>query len=377
MMRRESRLLMGLAALALIPVYFLPLWSIRIVAPQYREGLGMYIGLRDIWGHGEHDITNINIVNHYIGMKPIDPATVDVLTIMPWIVGVLMVAALVVALIGRRKLVAAWLVAFALLGAAGFYEFWSWNYDYGHNLSPDAPIKVPGMTYQPPILGYKTLLNFHTSSLPSWGTLFVALSFGLGVAALLRGRRRPEAREETQANGSPARRSRVVGKLPAAVALLATFVLATGCGPEAQAGGAGIRLESTLAEAVPEWATYGMASDFCEGVIPDSRFGGELETDTRVYRFMSAECLAGFVASGEVSDDAIRSVRVIDFNHGERLIDARTAYYVRMQFERSPNGLNIAATQTDKVAASIHYFLGGERLTWDELVALVKREWDL
>jgi copper chaperone NosL len=84
----RSRLLLALAAVLLIPVFVLPLWSIRIVAPQYNDGLGMFIGLTDIWGHAEHDIQNINILNHYIGMKPIVPAEVDVLQIMPWVVEV-------------------------------------------------------------------------------------------------------------------------------------------------------------------------------------------------------------------------------------------------------------------------------------------------
>ena len=77
-MQIRSRLLVVLAALLLVPAFTLPLWSIRIVAPQYNDGLGMYIGVSDIRGHTEHDIQNINILNHYIGMKPIVPAEVDV-----------------------------------------------------------------------------------------------------------------------------------------------------------------------------------------------------------------------------------------------------------------------------------------------------------
>jgi copper chaperone NosL len=376
MMRRDSRLLMGLAALLLIPVYYLPLWSIRIVAPQYREGLGMFIGLRDIWGHTEHDIQNINIINHYIGMRPIVPAEVDILTIMPWAVGILMATGLLVAIIGRRTLLAGWLALFAVLGTAGLYEFWSWNYEFGHNLSPDAPIKVPGMTYQPPLIGVKTLLNFRTTSFPAWGSFFVAAAFATALFALLRDRRRrmvPTPGGAAAVSTGDGDRSRT--KLQTA-AFLAFAVLVAGCEPQAQAE-SGIRLESRLAGDVPAWDTAGMASDFCDGVIPATRFGGELETADRVFRFMSAECMAGFVGSGQVAAAEIRAMRVVDFNHGERLIDARSAHYVRMQFERSPNGLNLAATDSDKVAGSIHYFFGGERLTWDEVLDLVRREWDL
>ena len=40
-------------------------------------------------------------------------------------------------------------------------DFWRWEYDYGHDLDFEhAIIKVPGMTYQPPLIGPKQLLNF-------------------------------------------------------------------------------------------------------------------------------------------------------------------------------------------------------------------------
>jgi copper chaperone NosL len=61
-------------------------------------------------------------------------------------------------------------------GIAAMYDFWSWGYEYGHNLSPDAAIKVPGMSYQPPLIGYKELLNFGAYSIPAaGGWLFVLL----------------------------------------------------------------------------------------------------------------------------------------------------------------------------------------------------------
>jgi copper chaperone NosL len=48
-------------------------------------------------------------------------------------------------------------------------DFYRWNYNYGHDLDPNAPIQVPGMSYQPPIIGYKQLLNFGAYSIPDTG----------------------------------------------------------------------------------------------------------------------------------------------------------------------------------------------------------------
>jgi copper chaperone NosL len=353
--RWDSRLIAALGALLLLPAYVLPLWSIRLVAPQYKEGLGMFIGLRDIWGHTEHDIQNINILNHYIGMRAIVPSEVDVLTIMPWLVGGLVVLGVIAALIGRRFAVAGWLALFAALGAAGLYEFWTWNYEYGHNLSPDAPIKVPGMTYQPPLIGTTTLLTIKASSYPSWGSLFLGLGFLAGILALVN-ERRPLLRLLL--------RQSLLGA--AAFGLLG----ATACGE--------VATTKALAEAPAADVAFegpGQPCDYCPGTIPETRFGGELRTAERTYRFMSIECLAGFLLSGRVAEGEIRDIRVVDYNRGDRLIDARTARYVRADFQDSPNGLDLFATATDRVAGNIHYFLGGERMTWDEVLAYVKREW--
>ena len=65
-----------------------------------------------------------------------------------------------------------------------FYDFYQWLYDYGHNLNPHAAIKVPGMTYQPPMLGYKQLLNFLAGSFPDIGGYLVIIA-ALGIVGVV------------------------------------------------------------------------------------------------------------------------------------------------------------------------------------------------
>ena len=55
-MTRISRLLVGAAALLLLLLYVLPLWHVRLVAPQYPEGLGMHIHLGSVQGATETDL---------------------------------------------------------------------------------------------------------------------------------------------------------------------------------------------------------------------------------------------------------------------------------------------------------------------------------
>ncbi len=170
---------MGLASLLLILVYFFPLWGISMEAPQYPEGIGMNITVNDITGKEPHDLDNINGLNHYIGMKAITPDSIPELKIMPYIFAFLMVTGLMIALWGSRKWIIVWLGVFVLLAIAGLVDFYIWGYDYGHNLNPNAPIKVPGMTYQPPLIGSKQLLNINATSLPHIGFYVALLSMSI------------------------------------------------------------------------------------------------------------------------------------------------------------------------------------------------------
>ena len=179
-----SRLLTALAAVLMLGAFVFPLWRIDLEAPQYPEGIGMLVRVNTVEGVKPNDLQNINGLNHYIGMKEIQPDAIPELRYMPWIVAALVVAGVLTALVARRGVLAAWLAAFALLGLLGLYDFWRWGYDYGHNLDPEAIIEVPGMVYQPPLLGSKQLLNFTAHSWPALGGILAGLAFGIGALAL-------------------------------------------------------------------------------------------------------------------------------------------------------------------------------------------------
>ena len=185
-MTKLARLLTGIAALLLAALYVVPLWSISLFAPQYPEGLGMQIHLTTVVGDRPTDLQTINGLNHYIGMRPIEPGAIPELRYFPIIVGVLIAVGLAAALFASRRLLVGWLIGLALFGAAGLADFWRWSYDYGHNLDAEhAIIKVPGMSYQPPLIGTKQLLNFTASSWPAAGAWIALAAFALGVLALV------------------------------------------------------------------------------------------------------------------------------------------------------------------------------------------------
>ena len=185
-MTRLSRLLAGTAALLLLVLYVLPLWQVRLVAPQYPEGLGMHIHINTVAGATETDLNNINNLNHYIGMQRIEADAIPELSVMPWIVAVLAASGLAVAVAGRRRPLFAWVTAFGVAGVAGLLDFWRWEYDYGHHLDLEhAIIKIPGMTYQPPLIGSKQLLNFTATSWPDLGGVAAGLAFALAAVAFV------------------------------------------------------------------------------------------------------------------------------------------------------------------------------------------------
>jgi len=189
-MKTPSKLAFALAGILLLPLYFLPFWTISMKAPQFPEGIGMYIAINDVYGHSKHDISSINILNHYIGMKEINVSEIPEIKIMPWIFAVLILLGFVVAISGSYKLGLTWVALFIVLSIVGFIDYYLWGYEYGHNLSPDAPIKVPGMSYQPPIIGTKQLLNIKASSWPYWGFIFIVASLCLSSATVWFDRKR-------------------------------------------------------------------------------------------------------------------------------------------------------------------------------------------
>jgi copper chaperone NosL len=203
-MKHLPRILMVIGALSLLGLFVFPLWRIVLEAPQYPGGVTMYIWINKLGGDGPGTLQNVNILNHYVGMKHIEPDSISELQYFPYIVIGLVVLGLIAAFTNRRWLFLSWVVLLVLLGAAGVYDFYLWEYDYGHNLSPEAPIKIPEASFQPPLVGRKVILNFVATSLPHTGAIFVALAmfFGLG-AWWLKGRRQPKSVEEVPEGSQP------------------------------------------------------------------------------------------------------------------------------------------------------------------------------
>ncbi|MBK7360447.1 MAG: hypothetical protein IPI96_14625 [Saprospiraceae bacterium] len=131
-----------------------------LFAPQYPEGLTMKIWLNTLKG----DVEIINGLNHYIGMRHIKVEMFPEFEFLIYVVGFYILLGLLVAYFGRLAILFWYIVFTAFGGVFAMFDFYRWGYDYGHNLDETAAIKVPGLSYQPPLLEYKRLLNFDAYS---------------------------------------------------------------------------------------------------------------------------------------------------------------------------------------------------------------------
>lgn len=178
-----SRLILLVAAGLLVAAVFLPLWQIHLVAPQYREGLTLDIFTHKlVGGNGGQDLHEINVLNHYIGMKPLRQADFVEMKWMPFAFGAFALLALRAAVIGRMASLVDLGVLFLYFTAFSLGSFYHRLYTYGHDLDPRAPMTIEPFT--PVMIGSQKLANFVQTSLPQSGGYLIALFPLLIIAAM-------------------------------------------------------------------------------------------------------------------------------------------------------------------------------------------------
>jgi len=327
---------MVICGIALFTVIFVPIWRIDLDAPQYPEGLNLYIHAHGLGGN----VDIINGLNHYIGMKTLHNEDFIEFTILPYLIGFFSVLILAVAAVGRRWLLHTTLILFILFGIVAMVDFWKWEYDYGHNLDPNAAIKVPGMAYQPPLIGFKQLLNFGAYSIPATGGwIFIAVGAGLlGMTVYEWKNRRP--------NATSARLRSPVA------AVLVSSLLFFSCNPG------------------PEPIKVGIDNcAFCKMTISDAKFASELITQKgRIYKFDDLHCLLQFARSPETGAAGIKAYYIADFNDPNPLLPADQAFFLQSDQLKGPMGGNIAAFANEEGLRSAEELFPGKPVSWEEIL---------
>jgi len=172
------RLLLVAATILLVAIYLFPLWNLTMFAPQYPDGLQLDIySYKLVGGNNNQDIKEINVLNHYIGMRDLAAEDFTEFKWLPFAVGIIGLLYLRAAVLGT---VGQLFDVFVLNLYFSLFSLWSFGYklySYGHTLDPTAAVKVD--PFMPPMFGYKQLANFEVYSYPS------VASYALGLSTLL------------------------------------------------------------------------------------------------------------------------------------------------------------------------------------------------
>jgi hypothetical protein len=174
MLSARARIAVAAVGLLLLAALAFPLWKITMFAGQFPEGIRMEIFAHKlVGGNGGADLQGINILNHYIGMRGLAAADFPEMKFIPFALGMFLLIGLRAAIFARVSNVVDLLVLFAYFGLFSLGAFVYRMYSYGHNLDPEAAIKVPAFT--PPIFGHQHIANFDVYSYPGTGTYVLGL----------------------------------------------------------------------------------------------------------------------------------------------------------------------------------------------------------
>ena len=177
------RALLLVAVLLALPCYLFPLYDMTMFAPQYPDGLRLHIYSYKLdGGHGGQDVREVNVLNHYIGMKDLDTAEFTEFKWIPFVVGALALLFLRTAVLGKMAHLIDVLVLYVYFGLFSLWSFAYKMYWYGHNLATSAPVRVAPFT--PPLFGYKKLANFEVYSYPALASYALGLSVLFVAAAI-------------------------------------------------------------------------------------------------------------------------------------------------------------------------------------------------
>ncbi len=330
-MKKISKILLLISGIALFISIFVPIWRIDLDAPQYPEGLELLIYSNKLGGQ----VDIINGLNHYIGMRTLHADDFMEFTVLPYIIGFFGFMNLLAIWLNNKKFLNALFIAFVLFGVVAMIDFWRWEYDYGHNLDPNAAIVVPGMAYQPPLIGFKQLLNFGAYSIPALGGwLFIASGIILLVVVYL------------EKSFWFMRKSTLVKSI---IILFGSSVF-TACsvdGPQA------IKYNYDQCES-------------CKMTISDERFACELLTQKgRAYKFDDLSCLLDYKKNMEVD---VKNIYVNDYIYKKELHDVSHMQFIKHEVFSSPMQGNIAAFMNMDSVNAYANKLKVVRLTWSQIL---------
>lgn len=151
-----SAILMFAALLMMVSI-FMPYWRMTMFAPQYPKGLKVDVYINHLAG----DVREIDALNHYLGMPPLDEGgqlerSISVYAVLAF--GFLLIAGV---FIGNQ-----WAGILALptvlFPAVFISDLWLILYKYGHSIDPKSALGSAIKPFTPPVLGPGKVGQFGT-----------------------------------------------------------------------------------------------------------------------------------------------------------------------------------------------------------------------
>jgi hypothetical protein len=176
---RIPTVLFLIAAVLLIISIFLPYWEMTLNAPQYPKGLHLTAYANRLLG----DVAEIDGLNHYIGMRPLQEAAQFEKSVS--VIGIGALALLMGAAVFVHTKWVVLLVLPAILMPLIFLadlQWWLWK--FGTNLDPAAPLSSAIKPFVPSVMGKGVIAQFETVATPGLGLWLAILASILIIVGL-------------------------------------------------------------------------------------------------------------------------------------------------------------------------------------------------
>lgn len=188
-------LLLLIAALLIYRSMDRPYWNMHLDAVQYeyRGGLDILVYVDSMEGKDPvfDELRELNNLNHYIGMRPLNEAAEFersiATTSLYTFAGLLIVAAVVLAVKRSKWTRWGWLLTLPplLFPAVFLADLYYWLRDSGQNLDSSAPFSSSIHPFTPPVWGEGTVGQFHTISNVDEGWYMAVAASAFILAAML------------------------------------------------------------------------------------------------------------------------------------------------------------------------------------------------
>ncbi|AFL84552.1 putative lipoprotein involved in nitrous oxide reduction [Belliella baltica DSM 15883] len=111
----------------------------------------------------------------------------------------------------------------------------------------------------------------------------------------------------------------------------------------------------------------------CKMKLMDPQYGAEVVTQKgKIFIFDDVNCLMTFMESGEVGSTVLKHILITDYNQGETLTDATTAFYLKSEKFKTPMASNIVAFSDYETLKKYKKDHGGVYMAWGELLTQFK-----